>query len=230
MSAQHTILIVDDEPDTVELCGRILHDHDLITAFSAAEARKKVFERRVTVALVDQRMPEMTGLDFFVELGKTHPDSARVVMTGYTDLDDIVSLINTGRIYAFVVKPWNNHELKQTVEREAENATQARLIRELNKRIQQEHNDMLSILRELDPAFTIPASSDDLNRSKQRLRSRVTGEVERLFLKQLFPEDTAAAPRSVAELARAANMNRTFMYRLLERHGFIKKPGETSSR
>ncbi len=218
MSSQQrdTLIILDDERDTLDLCERVFREnYNVITANNGIEARELVSNQEVAVALVDQRMPQMTGLEFLIEFAKTHPLAGRVVMTGYTDLEDIVALINDGRIHGFVLKPWNNHQLRVTVDREVENFRRARTIDALNDRLRQEHRDMMALLRELDPEFQIPHSNDELKDSKNRLKTRVTSEVERLFLEQLL----AASGGSISRAARTAQINRTFLYRLLKRHG-----------
>jgi DNA-binding NtrC family response regulator len=216
MPLSDTVLILDDEPNTVELCQRLLRkNYRLIAAQSGAEALALTEKEDVALALVDQRMPAMTGLEFLMRFVKTHPRTSRVVMTAYADLDDIVALINQGKIHAFVLKPWNNHQLRLTVDREIEHYRQSRTIEQLTERLRREHRDMFDLLRELDPDFVIPDDNTALKESKNRLRQRVANEVERLFLEQLLQEPVS----NVAEVARSASINRTFLYRLLRRHG-----------
>mgnify|MGYP006271026385 CR=1 FL=1 len=224
---RETLAVVDDETETIALYHRIFRKkYRIISAYSAQEALEKTRHEHVSVALVDQRMPEMTGLDFLMEFGKTHPLAGRVVVTGYTDLDDIVALINEGRIHGFVVKPWNNHQLSLTVDREVENHRKARLIEELNAKLRREHRDMLSLLRQFDPDFAIPQSNEQLKATKNRLRQKVSGEIERLFLEQLLESGDG----NVSAAARSAQINRTFLYRLMNRHGLLdSEASETDS-
>ncbi len=218
---RETIVVLDDERDTLDLCNRIFRDtYDVIIAASGHEARDLVAGRELALALVDQRMPEITGLEFLVGFAKTHPLASRVVMTGYTDLEDIVALINEGKIHGFVLKPWNNHQVRVTVDREVENFRRARTIAELDAKLRQEHSDMMVLLRELDPDFQVPQSNDQLKETKNRLRTRVTDEVEKLFLTELLD----AADGNVSRAAREAKINRTFLYRLLKRHGLPDEP------
>ena len=98
-TTKETVLVLDDEPNVVDLARRVLHrEFRLITAESGTEALQKAAGQEIAVALVDQRMPEMTGLEFLIEFQKTHSHTGIVTITAYTDLEDIVALINRGRI------------------------------------------------------------------------------------------------------------------------------------
>jgi DNA-binding NtrC family response regulator len=213
--AREAIIVVDDEPDTLELCQRVLRDgYDVLLAASGHEAQQKTAGREIALALVDQRMPGMTGLEFLLGFRTSHPLASCVAMTAHADLEDIVALINQGRVHGFVLKPWNNQQMRSIVDREVENARRARTIDELNTKIAREHRDMLALLRELDPSFDIPQSNDELKDAKNRLRQRVSNEIEKLFL-----ENILESAENISEAARQAQINRTFLYRLLKRHG-----------
>lgn len=211
-----TILVVDDEPNTVDLCRRVLREkYHVVPCHSGQEAQETAEGRDIAVALVDQRMPHMTGLDFLRRFSETHPRSARVVMTGYTDLEDIVALINEGRIHGFVLKPWHNEQLRLTVDREVDGYHKSCTIEALNEKLRHEHRSMSALLKELDPEFEVPHSNHQLKEAKTRLKQRVHNEVERLFLKRLLKTHAGR----VRDVAQAAQINRTFLYRLLRRHG-----------
>ena len=218
---KETLLVVDDEQDALELCARVFRDsYDVLLAASGEEAVEKAKTGEVAVALVDQRMPGMTGLEFLIGLRDSSPRTSRIIMTAYADLEDIVAMINLGHIHGFVLKPWNNHQLRLTVSREVENFRRQLIIDELNERLRREHADMLAILRELDPFFEVPQSNKTLKQTKVRLKKKVAGEVERLFLKKLLADNAG----NMSATARSAQINRTFLYRLLKRHGLLR-PG-----
>jgi DNA-binding NtrC family response regulator len=213
-AGRQTILIIDDEHDTLDLCQRILRDtYDVIIADSGSQAQSKIVGRDIALALVDQRMPGMSGLEFLLSFRKTHPHASCVAMTAFTDLEEIVALINQGRVHGFVLKPWNNQQMRSIVDREVENARRALIIEQLNAKVAREHHDMLALLRELDPEFDVPESNGELKDSKNRLRQRVSEEVEKLFL-----ENILNSADNISEAARQAQINRTFLYRLLKRH------------
>ncbi len=217
-ASRETLLIVDDESDALDLCVRVFRDqYDLVVASSGEQALGKTEGRGISVALVDQRMPGMTGLELLVKLRETSPRTSRIIMTAYADLDDIVAMINLGHIHGFVLKPWNNHQLRLTIDREVENFRRQRTIDELNERLRKEHADMLALLTGLDADFEVPRSNRALKQAKVRLKRKVAGEVERLFLSKLLADNAG----NMSATARSAEINRTFLYRLLKRHGLL---------
>lgn len=216
MSTRDTVLVLDDEPDTLALSRRVLaKKYELILATSGEEALAAVENREIAAVVVDQRMPTMTGLEFLVEFAKTHPSTARIVMTAYTDLEVMVDLINRGRIDAFIVKPWTVHEFALAVDREVSSYIKSRELEELNRRLVNEHHEMFEVLRDIDPDFEVPKSNRELKDVKERLRRRVADEVELLFLQQLGLQENG----NIAAMARTTDMNRTFLHRMLRRHG-----------
>ncbi|MBI5257206.1 MAG: sigma-54-dependent Fis family transcriptional regulator [Burkholderiales bacterium] len=101
------MLVVDDEQRSQDAIRRTLdEDFRVITASSADEARERLLQQPVSVILCDQRMPGVTGVEFLAEVRERWPDVVRIVVSGYTDADDIIDGINSAGIYRFVLKPW----------------------------------------------------------------------------------------------------------------------------
>ncbi len=122
MSARARILIVDDEEAILETMAFTFEDdYDVLTAPSAPEALR-VLDANAPIAAVitDQRMPEMTGVEFLAHVYERHPNTTRIILTGYADGDAMVRAINEGHVYAYVTKPWEPDELKQLVHRAVE--------------------------------------------------------------------------------------------------------------
>lgn len=212
---RETILFVDDDLDTLEVCERLFEGRfRVICASSGTQALAAIAGKEIAAAIVDQRMPEMSGLDVLQRLQLSHPETSRVVMTAYTDIDDVVQLTNVGRISSFVVKPWHNNQLRVVVEREVEVYRKNRQINELQRRMAREHRTMFDLLQELEPNFVIPQTNEELKDLKETLRRKVQGEAERLFVTNLLETH----PNNISMAARAANINRTFLYRLMRRH------------
>jgi len=114
---ERTFLVVDDEPDILDAIVRMFRDdYRTLTAQSAPEALEIVASEPVQVAMADQRMPEMTGIEFLSELREKHPHIVRVLFTGYSDIDNVIDAINKGRVYRYISKPWKPAELKLFVE------------------------------------------------------------------------------------------------------------------
>jgi CheY-like chemotaxis protein len=122
MSDRARILIVDDEEPILETMGFTFEDdYDVLTALSAPEALG-VLDAHAPIAAVitDQRMPEMTGVEFLARVCERHPNTTRIILTGYADSDAMVRAINEGHVYAYVTKPWEPDALKQLVHRAVE--------------------------------------------------------------------------------------------------------------
>ena len=112
MSSLPTILVIDDEVRSVEALERILEDDfDVKTATSVAEAETILAEEDVQAILCDQRMPDMTGVEFLKTARERWPDIVRMIISGYTDAEDIIQGINEAGIYQYVTKPWQPESL-----------------------------------------------------------------------------------------------------------------------
>jgi two-component system, sensor histidine kinase and response regulator len=120
---KHTILCVDDEIDNVEALERIFRSkYKVLKATSGAQALSLLDQNPEPLAVIitDQRMPQMTGVEFLSQTLETHPDTIRILLTGYTDMESIISAVNSGQIYRYLNKPWDPVDLSNTVERAVE--------------------------------------------------------------------------------------------------------------
>jgi diguanylate cyclase (GGDEF)-like protein/PAS domain S-box-containing protein len=113
----HTLLIVDDEPNILTSLSRLLRreGYNILTAASPTEAFEHLAKHRVQVILSDQRMPDMSGTEFFARVRQLYPDTIRIVLTGYTDIDSVTGAINRGAIYKFLTKPWDDDLLREQI-------------------------------------------------------------------------------------------------------------------
>lgn len=121
-SSRARILIVDDEEAILETMAFTFEDdYDVLTATSARQALQILDEQPPIAAVItDQRMPEMTGVEFLARVCERHPNTTRIILTGYADGEAMVRAINEGHVYAYVTKPWEPEELKQLVHRAVE--------------------------------------------------------------------------------------------------------------
>ncbi|ESQ85290.1 hypothetical protein AEAC466_06135 [Asticcacaulis sp. AC466] len=106
------VLVVDDEIRSVEAIELNLEDEfRVLTATSAAQALELLENEWIGVVISDQRMPGMSGVDFLTQVRERWPDVVRILITGYTDVEDIVRSVNESGIYQFIAKPWHPDEL-----------------------------------------------------------------------------------------------------------------------
>ncbi len=116
------ILVVDDEPDNLDLLYRTFRrDFQVLKADSGMKALQILAaEGEVAVIISDQRMPEMKGTEFLSKTVPQFPNTVRIILTGFTDIEDLVEAINAGQVYRYITKPWDPTELKTVVQRAAE--------------------------------------------------------------------------------------------------------------
>ena len=112
-----TVLVIDDEADILDLLYRTLHrEFRVLRATNGPDALKILDqEDEIAVIVSDQRMPLMSGTEFLSLTAEKYPDIMRIIVTGYTDVDDLVEAINTGKVFKYVTKPWDDQDLKDSV-------------------------------------------------------------------------------------------------------------------
>ena len=117
----YKILIVDDESSNLRALERLFRtEYDVLTAGSGADALSLLEHHDVALLIADQRMPEMSGIELMQRTAQLRPHMVRILLTGYTDLDSLIEAINTGHVYKYITKPWNNDDLLLTVARALE--------------------------------------------------------------------------------------------------------------
>lgn len=112
------LLLVDDEENIVRALVRLLRKdgYTIHTANSGKEGLEVLKKNDIGVILSDQRMPEMNGVEFLREVKKLYPDTVRMVLSGYTDLQSVTDAINEGAIYKFLTKPWEDDLIRKNIE------------------------------------------------------------------------------------------------------------------
>lgn len=117
-SEKIAVLYVDDEENNlISFKATFRLKYKIYTAISGAEAIDIVKKNAIPVIITDQRMPEMTGVEFLEEIINIHPESMRILLTGYADMTAVVDAVNKGKIYHYLSKPWSEEELSETIER-----------------------------------------------------------------------------------------------------------------
>lgn len=145
------VLLVDDESDNLDAFRfNFRKSFSIITAGSGKEALEILEKQEIAVIVTDQRMPEMTGLDLLTKVRDLAPDTIGCILTAYTEVDVLIEAINLGKIYRYIAKPWDSHEMRgilaQTIERYA-------LVKE-NRKLQEQLTQYTGYLnQELHGAF-----------------------------------------------------------------------------
>jgi two-component system repressor protein LuxO len=113
-----SILFVDDEINILSSLKRLVHDMNLEvhTAITAEEGLNILRNNYIDIVISDKNMPGMNGNEFLEKVAIEWPDTVRIMITAYTELSDVISAINAGKIWGYVKKPWDNKELKLSIQ------------------------------------------------------------------------------------------------------------------
>jgi diguanylate cyclase (GGDEF)-like protein/PAS domain S-box-containing protein len=117
LESSRTLLLLDDEPNILSALMRLLRrdGYRILLANSANEAFELLANNPVQVVVSDQRMPDMNGTEFLGRVSELHPDTVRMVLSGYSDLQAVTDAVNRGAIYKFLSKPWDDDSLRETI-------------------------------------------------------------------------------------------------------------------
>jgi len=113
---KYSILYVDDEEINLRVFKSTFEDEfEVYTAISGEDGLKIFQENKIDLIITDQRMPEMTGVEFLKRVLEHNPEPNRILLTGFSDIDALSSAVNDGKIYQYINKPWDESELKPVI-------------------------------------------------------------------------------------------------------------------
>ncbi|CAN5317353.1 hypothetical protein BH09BAC6_BH09BAC6_16530 [soil metagenome] len=126
------VLYVDDEVNNLNsFQASFRRDFTVYTAESAIAGRGILDNHEIGVIITDQRMPVTTGIEFLESILPIYPDTIRILLTGFSDMNAVMDAINRGQVYKYLVKPWQNDELKIYIK----NALELYYLRKENKEL-----------------------------------------------------------------------------------------------
>lgn len=137
------ILYIDDEVQNLQsFTASFRRDYNIFTTTSVKEAVAILQEKTIHVIFADQRMPAITGVQFFESIREKHPDPIRILVTGYTDITSAIDAINKGEVFRFISKPWG-HEYVQNAIAQAFDIYQTRSdLRQRNLELQKAYEEL----------------------------------------------------------------------------------------
>lgn len=141
---KRTLLLVDDEENILTSLRRLLRreGYEILIGLGGAQGLELLAQHPVDVILSDQRMPNMTGVEFLRQVKATYPDTVRMVLSGYTELQSITDAINEGAIYKFLTKPWDDEQLRANIAEAFRHKELADDNRRLNEQIQRANREL----------------------------------------------------------------------------------------
>ncbi len=154
-NARPTVLLVDDEDSILSALKRLLRreNYQVLTANGGQAGLEELARSRVDVIVSDQRMPGMSGVEFLHRAKELYPDTVRMVLSGYADLQSITDAINQGAIYKFLSKPWDDDRLKAEIEEAFRYKALQDDNRNLNRQLQAANAELARLNAQLQEAL-----------------------------------------------------------------------------
>lgn len=142
-----SVLYLDDEEhNLVSFRAAFRRHYRIYTTSSAREAVKLLREHQIPIVITDQRMPDMMGVQFLEAIIPEFPDTIRMILTGFSDVEAIIKAINNGRVYRYITKPWEEQELLMILNGAANmvhlKAKNRQLVDELQQKVQDQERIM----------------------------------------------------------------------------------------
>lgn len=148
---EKTLLLVDDEQNIVSSLKRLLRrdGYQILTANSGQEGLDVLTSNKVDVIVSDQRMPGMTGVEFLRNVKELYPETVRMVLSGYTELNSVTDAINEGAVFRFLTKPWDDEKLRENIKEAFHYKELADDNRQLSLRVQTSNHELAIANRHL---------------------------------------------------------------------------------
>lgn len=154
------VLYIDDEDNNLSSFKASLRkDFRIYTALDAEEGLRMAQQEEFEVVIADQRMPGMTGVEFFEKLVVVNPKPIRILLTGYSDIVSVIDAINRGEVYRFIDKPWNLEQIKNAIFNAAEIYDARKELKVKNDRLQKLHSEMNQFVYSLSHELRGPLMS-----------------------------------------------------------------------
>jgi len=141
------LLCLDDEPDNLDALERVFRRKYNVLKAATPEQAFHVLDNYPDLAVIisDQRMPLITGVEFLEKSIVSHPETVRILLTGYTDIESVIGAVNKGQIYRYLTKPWDPVDLLNTVDQGYEKFTLKNELKEKNKALEKALEDLRSL-------------------------------------------------------------------------------------
>lgn len=160
MKGKIQVLYIDDEENNLSSFKASLRkDFKIYTVNDPLEGLKLAEEIEFQVAIADQRMPGMTGVEFFEKMVKIKPEPIRILLTGYSDIASVIDAINKGEVYRFIDKPWNIEQIKNAIYNAADLYYTRKELREKNEKLKKTVSEMNIFIHSLSHDLRGPLMS-----------------------------------------------------------------------
>lgn len=183
MTDKLKLLLVDDEVEILNALTRLLRkDFDITSFDKPEEAVEAMKQEHFAIIISDMRMPVLDGAAFLSIAKEISPDTIRILLTGYSDMDSTARAINEGKIYSYVTKPWSNNELKQLLDNASEQYWLKKENRQLTEQLQQANVKLTEFNANLE--LKVKQRSQALAQSNSKLKLSI--EKHRSMFQQIL--------------------------------------------
>ncbi|WP_373520182.1 hybrid sensor histidine kinase/response regulator [Aquiflexum sp.] len=160
MTNKIIVLYIDDEDNNLNsFKASLRREFKVVTALTAEEGLTIAASEEIHVVIADQRMPGLSGVEFFEKLMKINPDPIRILLTGYSDIASVIDAINKGEVYRFIDKPWNIDQVTVAIRNAAEIYFTRKDLKDKNERLQKIHSEMNQFVYSLSHELRGPLMS-----------------------------------------------------------------------
>ena len=144
MGKGHTILCVDDEKNILNSIKRLFRNenYQVLTASNCKDAFDILEKNNIHLIISDQGMPDMSGTEFLAIVKEQYPDILRIILTGYTDIDLITEAVNKGYVFKFILKPWDDQNIKMEIRNALDHYNLIQANKMLHQRIIQQNEEL----------------------------------------------------------------------------------------
>ncbi|HOB46924.1 MAG TPA: response regulator, partial [Zoogloea sp.] len=198
-----TLLCVDDEANILSSLRRLFrpHGYKVLVAGSGAEGLELLAGEHVDLIISDMRMPGMDGAAFLAEARKRYPQTVRLLLTGYADMESTIAAINSGQIARYIAKPWNDQDVLLTVREALERQALQREKDRLEALARQQNEELKALNASLEQK--VEARTRELKTAHEKLKQNFLTSI-RVFanLIELREGANTGHSRRVADLAR----------------------------
>ena len=144
----HILYVDDEENNLISFKATFRTKYSTFVAISGSEALKILSTKQIHVIITDQRMPEMTGVEFLEKVIELHPDCMRILLTGYADMTAVIDAVNKGKIFHYLNKPWNEEELDKTIAEAYNKYLENAELKKQNEELNASNNQLEFLLRQ----------------------------------------------------------------------------------
>jgi adenylate cyclase len=182
------ILCVDDESSVLSSLKRLLRKatYQVFTANGGSTALDLMRTHNIDLIISDMRMPEMSGAELLTQVAQHYPETVRLLLTGYSDIESTIAAVNQGKIHQYIQKPWNNDEILLTIEQGLERKELAEENKILSAQVQDQNDALINLNIELESR--IQKRTIQIRQALQKLeaKNRLTKEQNKATLKVFY--------------------------------------------